>query len=126
MNTPHYQRGLSSFSILLVMMVSAFFLICALKLIPLYIEGASVGNSISSAIEDNEFDGMSVKEIRSKIAKFFEINRVEGVNARDIEIKRSKGTTYIDASYAPQVPLLFNIDVVVKFDNLKYEFSSTK
>lgn len=126
MNTAFYQRGLSSISILIVMMVGAFFLICALKLIPIYIEGASVASSISSAAEEREFDGLTVKQMRSKLGKYFEINRIEGISARDIEIKRVKGVTYIDASYEQREPLLFNIDVVVKFDDLKYEVTSSK
>ena len=126
MNIAYSQRGLSSISILIVMMVGAFFLICALKLIPIYIEGASVASAISSAVEDREFDGLTVKQMRTKLGKYFEINRIEGINVRDIEIKRVKGATHIDASYEQREPLLFNIDIVVKFDELKYEVTSSK
>lgn len=126
MNIAYSQRGLSSISILIVMMVGAFSLICALKLIPIYIEGASVASAISSAVEDREFDGLTVKQMRTKLGKYFEINRIEGINVRDIEIKRVKGATHIDASYEQREPLLFNIDIVVKFDELKYEVTSSK
>jgi hypothetical protein len=126
MKSAYSQRGLSSISILIVMMVAAFFLICALKLIPIYIEGASVASSVSSAFEDKEFDNLTVKQMRTKLGKYFEINRIQGISARDIKIKRVKGTTYIDASYEQREQLLFNIDVVVKFDDLKYEFTSSQ
>lgn len=124
MNVPFSQRGLSSIGILIVMMVAAFFLICALKLIPLYIEGATVNRSMMSAIEEREFDGMSVGKMKSKIGKYFEINRVEGITARDIKITRKKGKTTIDARYEQRLPLIFNIDVVVRFDEYIYEYTT--
>jgi hypothetical protein len=106
------------------MIIGAFTLTCALKLIPVYIEGATVSSAISSAIEKGEFEGLSVGRIKSKVGKIFEINMVEGISAKDVKIKRSKGLTTLDANYEQRMPLMFNIDVVVKFDKLTYEFKS--
>jgi len=118
------QRGLSSIGILLVMMVGAFALICALKLIPVYIDGATVDSSISSAVENGEFNGLSISKVKESIRKRLEINRIEGLSARDIKITKKKGEVIIDASHEQRIPLLFNIDVVVKFEDLIYEYSS--
>jgi hypothetical protein len=121
MNRVSRQRGMSSLSILVILMLGGLALTCALKLIPLYIEGMTVRGTIDSAIEKKDFDGLSVGQIKTKIGKYFEINRVEGISARDVKIKREKGVTTIDASYEQRVHLMFNIDVVVVFDTLIYE-----
>ena len=106
------------------MLVGAFALTCALQLIPVYIEGNTVGSSINNAIKNNEFDGMSISQMKSKIYKTFDINRVESLRASDVKIKSNKGTVTIDANYEKRLPLIFNIDVVVKFDKLVYEFTT--
>jgi len=108
------------------MLIGAFFLVCALKLIPIYIDGATVDSSISSAVENGEFIGMSAGKVKEKIRKSFEINRVEGLSARAVKITKKKGKTTIDARHEQRVPLLFNIDVVIKFEDLIYEYTSAQ
>ena len=124
MNFKYRQSGLSAIGILFVMIVGAFVLTCALKLIPVYIEGATVASAIGTAVENGEFDGLSTGKIRSKIGKILDVNMVEGMSARDVKVKRVKGLTTLDATYEQRVPLMYNIDVVVKFDKLIYEFKS--
>jgi hypothetical protein len=122
MRLANHQRGLSSIGLLLVMMLGAFALTCALKLIPLYIEAATIKTVISSAVENGDFDKLSTAKIREKMAKHFETNRILSIGVRDIKIIRKKGVTTIDASYEQRVPLMFNIDVVVKFEDFTYEY----
>lgn len=122
MNLRSRQHGISSLGILSVMLIGAFALTCALKLIPVYMEAATVASSIERAIEDNEFSGMSNGQIKSKIGKFFDVNRVEAVSARDVKVTNNKGLVTIDANYEQRIPLLFNIDVVVKFEENTFTF----
>ena len=126
MNFKYRQGGLSSIGILFVMMVGAFALTCALKLLPVYIEGATVTSAIGSAVEGGEFDGLSNGKVKSKVGKIFNVNMFEGISARDVKVTRAEGITTLDANYEQRMPLMFNIDVVVKFDKLVYEFKSGK
>ncbi|WP_159931174.1 DUF4845 domain-containing protein [Oceanicoccus sp. KOV_DT_Chl] len=126
MHTPHRQTGLSLLAILFILLIIGFAATVAIKLIPVYIEGATVRSSIQSAIDKDEFKGMSTGAMKSKIGKFFEINMIEGVNARDIGIKNDKGIIKIDARYEQRLPMMYNIDVVVKFDDLLFEFKADK
>ena len=52
------------------------------------------------------------------------MNRIDGISYRDVKISRAKGKTKIDATYEKRVPFLFNIDVMVKFDKLVYEYKT--
>ena len=122
MNTPFRQQGLSSLSWLVVIMVAVFFGLCAVKLLPAYMGAYTVDTAISNAVEKGDFNGLSVGRIRSKLSKHFDVNRIEGVAVGDIKISRKKGNTLIDSSYEQRIPLLYNIDVVLKFDSLTYEF----
>lgn len=124
MNYQFRQQGASSLSILFFMLAGAFALTCALKLLPVYIEGNTLNNAILKAVDNREYDGLSTGNIRRKISKTFEINMIEGISYRDVEITRAKGKTTIDATYEKRVPFLFNIDVMVKFDKLIYVYQT--
>ena len=123
MNSPSRLNGMSSLSMLVVLLVAVFFITCAVKLTPVYLAGWSVSSVIDGAINDGKFNGKSPSEIRSVIVKYFSTNRVEAINAKDVKITRSdkNGKIEIDASYEQRVPLMYNIDVVIKFDDLKYQ-----
>jgi hypothetical protein len=43
------------------------------------------------------------------------------IKARDIQFEETRDGRVMDASYEQRVELIANIDVVVKFDQLKYQ-----
>lgn len=118
---PSRQLGMSPITILIVIMVAIFFINAAIKVGPLYIESFSIDSSIGGAIKNGDFNKETPAGIKAKIAKYFDVNRIEGVDAKDIVISNNKGVLTIDATYERRVPLMANIDVVVKFDTLIYE-----
>ena len=122
MKAPFRQQGLSSLSWLIVILVAVFFGLCAVKLLPAYMGAYTVDTAISNTVENKGFNGLSVGEVRRKLSKHFNVNRIEGVSVSDLKITRKNGNTLIDASYEQRIPLLYNIDVVLKFDALTYEF----
>jgi Domain of unknown function (DUF4845) len=123
MNTIYRQRGMSAIGLLFVLMIIGFLATCAIKLLPHYIDSWTLNSFISKSIEDSEYQGMSIREIRSKISKYMDVNRLESIKAKELKISKKKGVTLIDAGYEKRVPFMFNIDVVIKFDELIYEFS---
>lgn len=125
MNTFSRQRGMSMLSILTILFVASFFLTCGVKIIPLYLDAWTIDKAIKKGVEGGEFKSLSVGQIKRKLTSTFDMNRVEALKAGEIEIKRLKnGEVSIDASYEKRVSLIQNIDVVVKFDYLKYQFAS--
>ncbi|ARN75357.1 DUF4845 domain-containing protein [Oceanicoccus sagamiensis] len=122
MNSKNHQAGWTVTGLLGFMVLGAFALTCALKLIPVYMEHSSVASAIEQAIDEDAFKGKSTGEIRRKISKSFEMNMVEDTNARAVSISRKKGMTTINANYEKRMPFIANIDIVVKFDDLAYEF----
>lgn len=125
MNTLSKQRGLSMLSILTILFVASFFLTCGVKLVPLYLDAWTIDKAIKKGVETGEFKALSASQITRKLTSTFDMNRVEAIKINDIKVKRLKnGEMSIDASYEKRVPLIQNIDVVVKFDYLKYQFVS--
>ncbi len=119
------QKGLSAIGMLVVILVAVFFGNFAIKVIPLYIENATVQNAVETVVEQAESGQIKSSEIKSTLGKMFQVNMIEILDPRTgVQIKREKGKTIVDARYDRQVHLMFNMDIVVKFDQLVYEFVS--
>ncbi|MBN4055422.1 DUF4845 domain-containing protein [bacterium AH-315-K03] len=122
MKTRFRQQGMSALSVLCVLVGVSFVVTCTVKLLPHYMEAWSLDSTIEKSIKNNDYKNMSAGDIRRKLNKYIDMNRMDSIKAKDMKIKISKGKTQIDATYEKRVPLLANIDVVMKFDTLKYEF----
>lgn len=116
------QRGFSLLGILFFMLVGTFALTCVLKIAPVYIDANTVRSSIQNSIDKGEYKGMSPSQVKSKIGKYFDVNRVDAIHIKDVKVVREKGMMTIDARYEKRVPFMSNIDVVVKFDQYLFEF----
>ncbi|WP_020210496.1 DUF4845 domain-containing protein [Gilvimarinus chinensis] len=119
MRTKASQRGLSSIGWLLVIMVVAFFGLCAAKLVPVYAENYYIVNGLQAlADEGDELKRMSKGEITRKLNSYFSINNVRSEGARQLEFVQSSKGIIIVNKYETRVPLIYNIDVVLSFHNV--------
>jgi hypothetical protein len=89
-------------------------------------EYKSVQRSVEVAIDEAKSNAEAPRQIKAKLAKKFEINRIESLKSSAVKVSLKDGMTTIDARYEARVPLILNVDVVLKFDKLLYEFSSKK
>lgn len=126
MMSVHRQQGMSALAMLVLVLVGILFATCAIKMTPLYMEYLSVKRSVEAAVEEAELNAEDPREIKAKLAKKFEINRIESLKPNAVKVSLKDGKTTIDARYEARVALLLNVDVVMKFDDLQYEFSSRK
>ncbi len=119
MRTGSSQRGLSSIGWLLVIVLVAFFGMCAAKMVPVYVENHYIVNGLDSLTDEGEsLKRMSKGEITRKLNSYFSINGVRSPAAKEIEfIQGSQGIIIVN-KYETRVPLLANIDVVMSFHNV--------
>ncbi|MBB3168268.1 DUF4845 domain-containing protein [Simiduia aestuariiviva] len=112
------QLGLSSFNLLLVLAVVGFFAMCAFKLVPVYSENQYVVSALESLRnKDKPVAQMTAAEIRKHLQSFYMINGVRSEGASNIEIERERNRNIITINYEVRVPLIYNISVVVDFQN---------
>lgn len=117
------QQGMSTVGWLVSATLVLFFITCLVKLAPEYMEAMTVKSVINSALERGAYKGKGGAEaIRAELEKNFNTNQVDAIRSRDIQISRDKekGGYIIDASYERRVPLIYNIDVVLKFDDMVF------
>lgn len=118
------QAGLGAVGWLIVLAIASFGLTCLFKLGPVYLEYWQTKQALDDVLADGRGAGKSKAELLDSIQKHLDVSRVEVVNARDIRFTSTRDGLELDAGYEKRVPLIANIDVVAKFDKLKYKLSA--
>lgn len=118
MNTgvAHFQRGATMTSVLIGLIVAGIFFTVAFKLYPPYMDQMTINSIIISMTEDEEEMSKSVREIRSNVGKRLYINQIELPNREALQIRLDEGVLYFDLVYEVRVPMFYNIDAIVKFE----------
>lgn len=120
---PRHQAGLGALGWLIVLAIASFGLTCFFKVGPVYLDYWNTKNAIEAVVNDSKAASMTKDELRSAIQKQLDVSMIKTIEVKDIKITDERGTRELDASYEKRVELLANIDVVVKFDKLKYKLS---
>jgi hypothetical protein len=108
------QRGVSLLGLIVVLALVGFFGILAAKLMPSYIEYASV-RKIFSAMEKNGETNGTPADIRRAYDRRNAIEDVKNVSGRDLEIRNEGGETVVSADWSVKVPLVANISACIDF-----------
>lgn len=117
-----YQRGMSVWQTLLLLVAIGIGLTIAVAVGPVYITNFSVQSTIKSLQTEPELASKSVLEIRQAIERKFDVNQIDVVQAvcRDkqkacLKVEKTKTTLRIDGNYESRVHVIANIDAVVVF-----------
>lgn len=114
------QAGMNLGLLLFVLLMCGFLLTCFFKLGPAYLDNMYITDALKKLAENHPEDlkDLSKSSIRSELDKYYIINNVRGDAAMALEVERLKEKTIISVSYEVRVPLLANVDAVMKFDNV--------
>lgn len=108
--------GMSSLSMLALLLVVVFFALCAFKITPLYYNNMMLASALEGLDTPvGSLDSLSTTEIRTAMDKSFQVNAIE-INARDVVINRDNGKTTLVYDYEARTDLFANISVVVAFE----------
>ena len=113
---PTKQQGMSSLGWLIVIGIFAFFLLCVFRVGSLYMDDYFVGGSLEK-FKDDDLDNMSNGEIRSQISRYFTVDSVRDISAKDVKIERTNKSVVLTLDYEKRVEFLGNLDVVVRFSH---------
>jgi hypothetical protein len=115
------QRGFSFWGIALNVLIFGAFLVVVLRVTPLYVEYLTVKDVISRAGAEYDPSKQGLGDIRTHIRKLLNTSQIYVITADDVEIVREKGKVVIDANYEVRFPLVWIIDGVMKFEDLRVE-----
>lgn len=117
------QLGMTTLGWLGLLVVAGFVLLFAVKIGPVYMQSMTVRSILEQTADEAESEGLGKAQIYERIAKKRLINTVTDLSMADIAVSGQGDSLFIDANYEVRRPLLFNIDVVVKFEDMIVDFS---
>lgn len=118
------QTGLGALGWLIVLAIASFALTSFFRVGPVYLEYWQTKQALDDVLADGQGVGKSKAELLDSIQKHLDVSRIEIIQAKDLRFNQTRAGLEVDATYEKRVSLIANIDVVVKFDKLKYILSA--
>ncbi|MEM1403983.1 MAG: DUF4845 domain-containing protein [Pseudomonadota bacterium] len=115
-----HQAGLGLLAILIIAMMTGFFVMAGIKIAPGYVEYQQIRSAVIRAAKEYDEDEDTISDIRRSLSSFFTTNQIYRIDYRDVIIERREGRIVIDANFEDRIPLLWRIDAVVKYDDLQF------
>ena len=117
MQTLKSQQGMTAIGWLIVLGLIGFFVLLALRMTPAYLEYFTVKSALESLQNEPGITQKTPSEIRSMLGKRFDVNDVKNVSSKDVSVDNQSGRLNVGVDYEVRVPVLGNVDAVMKFDH---------
>jgi hypothetical protein len=111
-----HQRGVTLVGMIFIAALIILGAIIALKLVPAYIEYATVVQHLREIARSPDARGGSPREIRTLFSKRAQIDDIRAVAADDIEVTRDGNSVVLSASYQTKVKLFGNLSACIDFE----------
>lgn len=120
MNMRHSQSGMSVLGMLVIGIMVGFFVMCAVRMVPPYMEYLTVKQIVGKVASEKAAEDVTIPDIRRRIANLFNTNQIYALQPRDVKVYRKDGKTYVDASYEVRTPVAGKVEAIMNFDDLKF------
>jgi len=111
------QRGLSYTGWLFAIAIVAVISVMAFRIIPVYLQHATVVTIIESLQSEPDISRKSKAQIRKLLVKRFKMNMVTGISVQDITINKKKRQLFIELNYQVKQPVIHNMEVLMTFSD---------
>jgi hypothetical protein len=109
------QRGVTFIGMVFIAGLIVFVAIIGLKLIPAYIEYATVVNHLREIARSPDARSASPKEIQNMFRKRAQIDAIEAVKGDDIEVDKEGDQVILRAAYSTKIKLFGNLSACIDF-----------
>ncbi|KKL49327.1 hypothetical protein LCGC14_2316620 [marine sediment metagenome] len=112
------QQGMTLIGWVIVMALIAFFATLAMRLVPMYQEYYGVVQIMNDMKIELRSNNLSKNEVKTLMARRFNIGYISSVTKDDVEIFRGKNTAYVTKiviDYEVRKPFFAQIDLVGHF-----------
>ena len=109
------QRGVTFVGMVFIAGLIVFAAIIGLKLIPAYIEYATVVNHLREIARSPDARGASPKEIQGMFKKRAQIDAIDVVKGDDIEVEKEGDQVVLRANYSTKIKLFGNLNACIDF-----------
>lgn len=109
------QRGVTFVGMLFIAGLIVFAAIIGLKLIPAYIEYATVVNHLREIARSPDARGASPKDIQTMFNKRAQIDAIDVVKGSDIDVEKEGDQVVLRTSYSTKIKLFGNLSACIDF-----------
>jgi len=115
------QQGWTFWSLLFVLSLVLFFGYVGMQLVPVYSANDNVKNAMKRSLDDPNLVNATRSTIIRKIgAQLYLDGSHKLLNYKtDLNVRRSKKKFIIEINYEREVPLFYNLYILVKFNNVE-------
>lgn len=113
------QSGISMVGFIIILIIAAFFAYTAMKLVPAYMDYFSVSKALNTVATQAESADMTLEQVQRKLdiqelSQYFDDEDIKQGNLRIVN--EPKGGKALKITYSKQIPWLYNIYFLVKFE----------
>lgn len=109
------QRGVTFIGMVLIAGLIVFAAVIGIKLVPAYIEYATVVNILRDIANSPEGRSGNLKDIQASYRKHAQIDAIETVKAEDLDVDKDGDQIVIRATYSTRVKLMGNVSACLDF-----------
>ena len=111
------ERGMTLLGILVLVVVVGAWVYSGIRLLPKYLEYMKVAATLEKVRDEFSNNPESTEfMLRKAVERHFNIEMVDVISDKDIEIKRDGQMFIMRAAYTDTVPLVANVSFLVEFD----------
>ena len=108
------QQGISLSGLMIWSFVLILVSIVGMKLIPAYIENATIKRTLLSIATESNLRTNN-EEIRQSFNRRASIDNIKAINGQDIVIDKKSDKVVLSTNYSVKIPLLANISLYIDF-----------
>jgi Tfp pilus assembly protein PilE len=110
------QQGMTMIGVLFVLALLGVIGYAGMRITPLYLNYLKVSRSMEATASEFKGDSVDQAALRRTLEKHWQIEDIDSVDAKDVEITKGDGGTSMHVAYDDSAPYIANVSLTVHFD----------
>ena len=112
------QKGITIMGLLIGLVLVGGWVYIGIRLTPVYLEAMAIKSALGKVRDEFQSNpGTTEQMLRLGISRQFDVESIDVIGFRDVEITRDGGSFILRAAYEETAPLVTNISLLVEFDD---------
>lgn len=113
-----HQRGATFLGMVVILAILGSALYAGIRLVPVYLEYTKVARALEQVRDEVSSDDTSVQLIRNALERRWDVEDIESIGWKEVEIRKVSDGYEVEADYAVERPFAANVYLLTKFDKL--------
>lgn len=112
------QRGATFLGMVVILAILGSAVYAGIRLVPVYLEYTKVARALEQVRDEVAADQTSVQLIRNALERRWDVEDIESIGWKEVEIRKVSDGYEVEADYAVERPFAANVYLLAKFDKL--------